>query len=169
MKIDGRRTYFEWINAGHFVAGGSRGSMSMVQEGRVGSVYFGFDGERLLVRVDLRNGTAREQFADIDTLRLEFLEPEGFELLVSHPSWQQPILQLYHHDVPVSQSGVAASADNILEIAVPLRSLGASIDDPMHFRLELLQGESSVERVPTEGAIETTVPSPEFEMMMWQA
>jgi hypothetical protein len=169
VKIDGRRTYFEWINAGHFVAGGSRGSMSMVQEGRVGSVYFGFDGERLLLRVDMRNGTAREQLADVDTLRLEFLEPQGFELLVSHPSWQQPILQLYHHDVPVSQSGVAASADNILEIAVPPRSLGASIDDPIHFRLDLLQGESSVERVPTEGAIETTVPSPEFEMMMWQA
>ena len=26
VKVDGRRTYFEWINAGHYVCGGSRGA-----------------------------------------------------------------------------------------------------------------------------------------------
>jgi hypothetical protein len=169
VKVDGRRTYFEWINAGFFAPGGSRGSMSMVQEGRVAGVYFGFDAEQLLVRVDLRGGAARERLTDVDTLRLEFLQPEGFELLVSHPSSQHPKVQLYHDDIPVNESGVTAAADQIVEIAVPLRSLGATTDDPIHFRFDVMQGDRSLERVPAEGAIETIVPIPEFELMMWQA
>lgn len=169
VKLDGRRTYFEWINAGHYVCGGSRGTMSMVQEGRLSDLHFGFDAERLFLRFDARAGTVRERLADIDTLRIVFHEPAGFELLVSHPSWQQPILQLYHHDVAVSESGVQAAADAILEVAVPLRSLGLTTEDRVQLHVELLEQELSVERLPTEGAIETTVPSPEFELMMWQA
>src|SRR5262249_43995155 len=56
VKVDGRRTYFEWINAGHYVPTGSRGTMSMVQEGPLAGMHFGFDGERLLLRFDARNG-----------------------------------------------------------------------------------------------------------------
>ncbi|HEX4130895.1 MAG TPA: glycoside hydrolase family 57 protein [Pirellulales bacterium] len=169
VKVDGRRTYFEWINAGHFATSGSRGTMSMVQEGRLADVYFGFDTERLLLRIDARQGSAREQLAGVEALRIEFLEPEGFELIVSHPGTPHPAVQLYHHDVPVSESGAQAAADHILEIALPTRSLGVTIDDNLHFRLDVFENDASVERIPAEGAIETTVPSPEFEMIMWQA
>jgi hypothetical protein len=169
VKIDGRRTYFEWINAGHYAPSGSRGAMSMVQEGLLAGLDFGFDTERLLLRLDARGGTVRERLADIDTLRIAFFEPAGFELLISHPNWQEPILQLYHNDVPVSESGVQAAADVILEVAVPLRSLAVSTDDPIHFHIELLKEEQSIDRAPQEGAIETIVPSPEFELIMWQA
>ena len=78
-------------------------------------------------------------------------------------------MQLYHNDVPVSESGVLAAGDNILEIAIPLRSLAAATDDPVQFYVELFKQEESVDRAPNEGAIETAVPSPEFELMMWQA
>jgi alpha-amylase/alpha-mannosidase (GH57 family) len=169
VKVDGRRTYFEWLNAGHYACGGSRGAMSMVQEGRLAGVFFGFDSERLLLRFDLRNGTARERLADVDFMRITFQQPSGFELLISHPNWQEPILQLYHDDVAVSESGVQAAADQILEVAIPFRSLAVSTDDPVHFSVELVQGEVSIERAPHEGAIETRVPSPEYELMMWQA
>jgi hypothetical protein len=169
VKIDGRRTYFEWLNAGHWSCGNVRGTMAMAQEGRIADLYFGFDADRLLLRLDTRGGTASERLADIDTLRLAFFEPAGFELLVARPSWQDPILELYHHDVAVSESGVTAAADQVLEIAIPFRSLGAAAEDPIHFCVELLQADRSLERVPNEGAIETAVPSPEFEQMMWQA
>jgi hypothetical protein len=169
VKVDGRRTYFEWINAGHYACTGSRGAMSMVQEGRLGGLHFGFDTERLLLRFDARAGTVRERLQDIDTLRIAFYQPAGFELLISRPGWQQPIVQLYHHDVPVAESGVIAAADHVLEVSIPLRSLALETEDPVQFFIELLQGEQSMERVPYEGAIETSVPSPEFELIMWQA
>lgn len=169
VKVDGRRTYFEWINAGQYVPSGSRGTMSMVQEGRLAGVYFGFDTERLLLRLDARGGTVRERLADIETVRIAFFQPQGFELLISHPNWQEPIVQLYHDDVPVSESGVLAAGDAILEIAIPLSSLAAATDDPVQFYVELIRQEAAVDRAPTEGAIETTVPSAEFELIMWQA
>ena len=169
VKVDGRRTYFEWINAGHYVPSGSRGAMSMVQEGRLAGVHFGFDAERLLLRLDARGGTVRERLADIETVRIAFFQPQGFELLISHPNWQEPIVQLYHDDVPVSESRVLAAGDVILEIAIPLSSLAAATDDPVQFYVELIKQEAAVDRAPTEGAIETTVPSAEFELIMWQA
>ncbi|MEX2119022.1 MAG: glycoside hydrolase family 57 protein [Pirellulales bacterium] len=169
VKVDGRRTYFEWINAGHYAVGAARGTMTMAQEGRLAGLHFGFDTERLLLRFDARNGTARERLADIDVLRISFFQPAGFELLISHPNWQEPILQLYHNDVPVGESGVQAAADVILEVAIPLGSLALSTDDPVQFFVELVQQEQSLERVPNEGAIEISVPSPEFELIMWQA
>ena len=169
VKVDGRRTYFEWLNAGVHVCGGSRGAMSMVQEGRLASVHFGFDTELFLLRCDARKGSVRERLADVDALRVSFFEPAGFELVVSHPSWREPILQLYHDDVPVGESHVRAAADAILEIAVPFASLGVKVGDAVHFVIELSQNDQSIERVPTEGAIEAQVPSPDFELMMWQA
>ncbi|MBL9125336.1 MAG: hypothetical protein JNG90_16990, partial [Planctomycetaceae bacterium] len=46
-------------------------------------------------------------------------------------------------------------------------SLGASTDDPLNFYIELLEGDMAVERIPREGAIETSVPSSEYELIMW--
>jgi len=169
VKIDGRRTYFEWINAGHHVNRGPRGAMAMVAEGLVSDLYFGFDADRLLLRLDARDGPFCEQLADVEMLRLVFLRPEGFELLVSHPAWKEPIVQLYHDDVPVAESGAEAAAEVLFELAVPFRSLALATDKPVHFCIELIQGERSLERIPHEGAIETFVPSADYELIMWQA
>ncbi|HVU85751.1 MAG TPA: hypothetical protein VHD36_00400 [Pirellulales bacterium] len=168
VRVDGRRTYFEWLNAGHYTSSGARGTMSMVCEGKIADFYFGFDTERLFLRFDAQGGTIRERLVDVDTVKITFLEPSGIELLVSHPSWAEPILQLYRNDVPVTASGVEAAADVILEMAVPFRNLGLTVDAPMHFVVELVAAEQSIERLPHEGAIETSVPSADYELMMWQ-
>ncbi|MCH8047062.1 MAG: alpha-amylase/alpha-mannosidase, partial [Planctomycetes bacterium] len=159
-KINGRLTYFEWLSAGHYQCRPARGTMTMAAAGRLKDLYFGFAPEHLLLRLDTKKGPVREQLADVDVLRITFLAPQGFELLISHPAWAEPIVQLYHNDVPVSTSGVVAAADAILEVSIPWRSLAVTTDDPVHFFIELLQDEKSVERCPSEGAIETTMPSP---------
>ncbi len=168
VKIDGRQTYFEWLSAGHFIPRGDRGAMSMVAPGRIESLYFGFDLDRLFLRIDPHGGPAREQFVDIDAVRVSFHKPDHFELLVVRPSQQAPVAQLFNHDVPASVTGLAAASDSILEIAIPWRSLAVSADDPVHFVVELLKNDEVIERAPHEGAIETAVPSPDFEMLLWQ-
>ena len=90
IKVNGRQTYFEWINAGHYEATGGRGTMSMADRRRVRDLYFGFDDQRLLVRLDFNGGSAREQLAEVDALRLSFLEPAGFELSISDPGSPEP-------------------------------------------------------------------------------
>ncbi len=169
VKVDGRRTYFEWINAGHYVCGGSRGTMSMVTQGYISDLYFGFDTERLLLRLDSRGGPFREQLAEVDAIRLVFLQPEGFELLVTHPSRKEPQVQLWRHGAVMAGAHAEAAADNLFEAAVTFRSLARKTDEPVHFYVELLKNKQSVERIPHEGAIETIVPSPDYELIMWQA
>ena len=61
-----------------------------------------------------------------------------------------------------------AAADQLFELAVTFRSLARKTDEPVHFYVELLKDQQSVERIPHEGAIETTVPSPDYELIMWQ-
>ena len=69
----------------------------------------------------------------------------------------------------VAGSHAEAAADQLFELAVPFRSLARKTDEPVHFYVELLKDKESVERVPQEGVIETLVPSPDYELIMWQA
>jgi hypothetical protein len=168
VKIDGRETYFEWLNAGVYSVSAARGTMAMADARLIERLYVGFEPERLLLRFDAAGGV-RQRLADVETLRVVFLEPAGFELLVSGPSAPKPPVQLFHNDVPVSAAGAEAAANMILEIAIPWRSLAAATDAPLDFYAELIQHDQPVERIPREGAIETFVPSPDYELMMWQA
>ena len=77
VKIDGRATYFEWIDAARYACGNERGTMTQVASGLLESVWFGFDAERLLVRVDTQGGPARDVLAEADRLRIGFVEPVG--------------------------------------------------------------------------------------------
>jgi len=169
VKINGRRSYFEWINAGHLVCQGARGTMSMGTDTLISDLYFGSDTERLLVRLDTRNGPAREQLTDVDAIRFRFLQPHGFELLVTRPSTAEVAVRLTHGGKTVAATGTETATDLLFEVGVPFRHLGVKTDDPVHFCIELLRDEQPIERIPYEGAIETTVPSPDYELMMWQA
>jgi alpha-amylase/alpha-mannosidase (GH57 family) len=169
VKVDGRRTYFEWINAGHYACGGSRGTMNMAEAGLVSDLYFGFDLDRLLLRLDARDGPAREKWAGIGALRVCFLSPDGFTLVVKNPAHKKPTAELLLNDATVAAPGIEVAADLLLELALPFRALGLNTDDCIQFYVELLQKNQPVERIPSEGAIETAVPSPDYELIMWQA
>ncbi|NQU20200.1 MAG: alpha-amylase/alpha-mannosidase, partial [Candidatus Nealsonbacteria bacterium] len=169
VKVDGRQTYFEWINAGRYVNQGARGTMAMASERLVSDLYFGFDRQHLLVRLDARDGPVREKLGEIDALRIVFLQPQGFELSVTEPASRHPVAQLCHNDLPVAKPDVEVAADLLFELSVPFRSLALAAEESIHFCVELLQDGQPVERIPHEGAIEATVPSEEYELIMWQA
>src|SRR5262249_19330176 len=82
VKINGRRSFFEWISAGHYTCQNERGTMAMVSCGPIKDVYFGFSVQALLIRIDCE-GAARTALADFDALRIAFTEPAGFEVLVT--------------------------------------------------------------------------------------
>ncbi|MGQ9576206.1 MAG: hypothetical protein ACUVUC_12890 [Thermoguttaceae bacterium] len=169
VKVDGRRTYFEWILAGRYVCQGSRGAMNMSLGGLISDLYFGFDTERLFVRLDARGGPLRERLARIACLRIVFFQPEGVQLVVWQPAQRAPRAVLFRHAAPVPDAGVEVAADWVFEAALPFRSLGVTTDEPIQFCAELIQDDQAVERIPSEGAIETRVPSPDYELIMWQA
>jgi alpha-amylase/alpha-mannosidase (GH57 family) len=169
VKIDGRATYFEWIDGARYVCGNDRGTMTLVARGPLQSIWFGFDAERLLVRVDTDGGPARERLAECDRLRLGFVDPADYEVVVMGPSAHHPVAYLNHGGRPLANgTTVQVATDTILELSVPFSRLDLEAGDPLRFYVELVQGDASLDRAPREGIFELVVPSRDFERIMWQ-
>src|SRR5262249_18934136 len=100
VTIDGRYTFFEWVSAGHYTCQNERGTMAMAMQGPLRDLYFGFDLLRLLVRIDC-DGPARPALAAFDALRLGFVEPAGYEVLVQQPGRRGQRALLLRHGQPL--------------------------------------------------------------------
>jgi alpha-amylase/alpha-mannosidase (GH57 family) len=179
VKVDGRYTFFEWLEAGHYTCQNERGTMAMAMQGALKELYFGFDLERLLLRVDC-DGPAKAALADFDVLRVGFVEPPGWELRVARPGSARPSVQLLRRgkevpapEVPAEPPGartglqVEVGIDRIAEVAIPFDRLGVAVDEQVQFFVELLQGSQSRDRAPRQGAIALSRPSADFERIMW--
>ncbi len=169
VHLDGRFSYFEWINAGEYRCGSERGTMTRVTQGLATALYFGFDVERLLIRLDVR-GRARLALAEhgVRAVRIVFLRPAGFETVITELDRPQPVARVLHPEHAATDAGAEAAIDQILEIAITRARLGVSAEDPISFFVELDGEDKSIERVPHEGAIELVTPSQDFERIMWQ-
>lgn len=169
VKVDGRATYFEWINAARYVCGNERGTMTLVAKGVLQCIWFGFSAERLLMRIDTEGGSARDRLAEGDSLRVGFVDPHDWEIVVETPSAPRPVAYINHGGEQSSNgTTVEVATGRILELGVPFGRLGLKAGDPIKFYVELLSGDSSLDRAPREGIFELTVPTPDFERIMWQ-
>lgn len=168
VKIDGRRTFFEWINAGKYVSGSERGTMTMVTQSVISEVYFGFDAERFLVRLDTAQRAA-DDLARTDELRIGFAEPHGVEVRVRGFATGALTGGVYRFNELVPHFQVEAAIGRVLEIGVPRPALGVRPEEPLEFFVETLEGGQSSDRLPREGLISLTAPSRDFELLMWQA
>ena len=168
VAVDGRSSYFEWINAARYVCGNDRGTMTLVSQGLLKQIWFGFGPDRLFIRVDT-HGPAREALLAADALRIGFVDPADWEIFVPSPAVAHPSGVVKHKGQPSSGSTtVEIATDRILELAVSFGRLGLRANDPIRFYVEVLHGESSLDRAPREGIFELTVPTPDFERIMWQ-
>jgi hypothetical protein len=168
VKIDGRRSYFEWINAGHYVAGSERGTMTLVTEGIIREVYFGFDLERLMLRIDTAHA-AQEDLSRVEELRIGFLEPPEYELRINDPGKRTMHARLLKNREEILNTPLELAVKQIVELTVPFADLEVHSDSPIHLYVEALSDGQSVDRAPREGALELRVPSPDYEQIMWQA
>jgi alpha-amylase/alpha-mannosidase (GH57 family) len=166
VKVDGRQTFFEWINAGHYTCQNERGTMAMVTAGPIKELYFGFDLNTLFLRIDCA-GAARDELANYE-VRIGFLEPAGHELLIARPQPGQPLqFRFLREGMPLETTGVAAAVGQLAEVAIPFECLGLKPHQAFQFFVELREGSQSRDRAPREGAICLNCPSPEFEQIMW--
>lgn len=168
VKVDGRQTYFEWISAGHYSSGNQRGTMTMTTEGLIRDVYFGFDAERLFLRIDTVD-EAEEDLAQADEIRIRFTEPAETEIRISDLSRKSIKAKLYRKNRAVGKATVDVAVQRILELSVSFADLNVSADEPVHMSLEAFAKKQSLDRAPHEGAMELIVPSADFERIMWQA
>ncbi len=169
VKIDGRSTYFEWINAAQYVCGNERGTMALVAKSLLQCIWFGFSPDRLLIRVDTEGGPAAERLACASRLRIGFVEPADWEVVVVDPSGARPV-GFINHKGEASSNGasVEVACGKILELAVPFGRIGLKAGDAIRFYVEVLADDASLDRAPREGIFELLVPSVDFERIMWQ-
>jgi alpha-amylase/alpha-mannosidase (GH57 family) len=166
VKIDGRYTFFEWVGAGHYACQNERGTMALAMHGPLEEVYFGFDLDRLFVRIDC-DSPARSALASFDACRIGFVEPAGYEVRISEPGRRAQRIELMHDGEVVPADGLAVGIDRIAEVAIPFDALGVKVDGPVQFFVELLQDSQGRDRAPRQGALPLARPSPDFERIMW--
>jgi alpha-amylase/alpha-mannosidase (GH57 family) len=168
VKVDGRRTYFEWINAGQYISGSERGTMTMTTQGLVRELYFGFDRDRFLLRMDTAHH-AKDDLQEIETLLLTFLDPPGSQVFVHGFTTGDLAGTLFRESRPFPEYHIDVAADSVLELSVPIEALRHGPNPTLDFYIELNQMGTSQDRLPREGLISLKIPSSDFESLMWQA
>jgi alpha-amylase/alpha-mannosidase (GH57 family) len=166
VRVDGKRTYFEWVGAGRYRCGNERGTMAMSAPGPLREVFFGFDLRDLFVRIDFE-GPAGAVMSRGAALRLVLEEPDGWELEINAPGPGEQTVRLRCRGEEVSSDGVRAAVGPIAEIALPFDALGIPVGRSIRFFVELRHQGHSRDRAPREGTITVTRPSPDFERLMW--
>jgi hypothetical protein len=139
--------------------------MALAMKGPLVDLYFGFDLDRLLVRIDC-DEPAQAALAEEDQLRIGFVTPPEYELFIDLPGRPEQRVQLLCRGEEVP-GAVEAAVDRIVEVAIPFDVLGVRVDRPVQFFVEVLQHGQSRDRAPRQGTINLSRPSPDFERIMW--
>ena len=78
-----------------------------------------------------------------------------------------PQLTLYRGGTPEKSAAVAA-VDDVAVVSIPVIDLGLTAGQGIHFYMELFEARNSLDRIPSEGMIELTVPAEDFDIRNWQ-
>jgi alpha-amylase/alpha-mannosidase (GH57 family) len=176
VTLDGEVTsYFEWLGAGSLQLSSAAGAMHQVSELSAGEslmtqLLFGFDPERLYVRVDFSR-RAGDLLVGTGECRVSFIHPEDVRVRVCQPAGPEGAFLEHRSGAtwkPVA-TGVQAVAHEILELAVPFSDLGLKAGDPITFFVSVHLNGQELERHPSHRPVELIVPSAEFEAYNWTA
>jgi alpha-amylase/alpha-mannosidase (GH57 family) len=172
--IDGEVTnYFEWVGAGCVEAGSVSGAMHQVAEGFPGIsvVEFGFDLEKLYVRVD-GPIPIREMLGNGHGLMLRFLAPIGLRLVLE--STGGSVTPVVHRKTEfgwsvVTEPGVRAAVGLVAEVEIPFAVLKAATGDRVAMFIVLMRQDTEIDRQPRHLAIELEVPDRRWAQRTWTA
>jgi len=173
--IDGEETsYFEWLHAGRLEIHDLPGAMHQTDRPRaiVCEIRFGFDRERLYVRVDAVRPMT-EVLDDGYECSLKFLEPDGIRLSVTAGDGRLVATYWDRRGDPPSwhrrgPSGASVAAGTVLEVAVPIAELNPRA--ALRFVVALYdRAGSEVERHPASWPIEAAVAEALVEAAFWRA
>ena len=175
--LDGEETsYFEWLSAGAVEARELAGAMQQADQplSIVTLVRFGFDRERLYIRLDGRRPLV-DLLGEGYDFSLKFLQPDGVRFSVRQQAgrlsgllWDRSAEGPQWTERGPGRSVVAAGT--ILEIAVPLEDLGVASGNPVAFFVAVCDAAGNeIERHPSHRTIDIDVPDTAFDARNWTA
>jgi alpha-amylase/alpha-mannosidase (GH57 family) len=175
--LDGEVTsYFEWLAAGSLdlrTAGGSMHQVAETGQALAKTILFGFDVQRLYVRVDFRR-RAGDLLVGKAEVRLTFITPADLRVRVSAAAGSlRPTLERRQDGTwnPVELSGpvLEAAAQQIFEAAIPFSVLGVTSGASVSFFVSLHLDGTELERYPSHRPLELNVPTSDFDAQNWTA
>jgi alpha-amylase/alpha-mannosidase (GH57 family) len=149
--IDGEVTsYFEWLGAGHYRvdsrSGAMHGQRFVIREMRYGS-----DGSNLYLRLDFEHSMLSAlQGAQVVLQAAPAADPARLSTVSMQLDWGK------HGQV----DGVEFAFAKILELRVPLSSVGAGLRQPVRFHLSLWQDGLPLDAVPEQGWLDVSTCEP---------
>jgi alpha-amylase/alpha-mannosidase (GH57 family) len=180
--LDGEDTsYFEWLGAGAFEVRDESGAMHRADRrpSLVTLVRFGFDLERLYVRVDATRRMA-DLMAEGFQVSLTFQQPEGIRFSVrgmrGHLRGSYWVRRTAATEAAPAEwvergpAGARVAAGSVLEIGLPLGDLGVAAGDRLMFFVAVFDAAGAeLERHPSFQPLELQVPDARFEAGNWNA
>ena len=166
-RIDGMLTsYYEWYQGAELDVKKSGGSMHKAQS-LVSSIHYGFNEDYLFIRLD-----PAVPFGEMDgSLSLSIITSLPANIRITCPvsggNISAELCEQSGEDwVKVKEIADVAIRD-IFEIGILFSDLRAKQKDEINFFMSIRKGTEEIERCPWRGHISLTVPTPDFEAMMW--
>ncbi|MCX5718200.1 MAG: glycoside hydrolase family 57 protein [Nitrospirae bacterium] len=166
-KIDGMVTsYYEWYQGAHIAVGKSGGSMHKA-ESLVSYIYYGFNQSTLFLRIDPK--TSFNDFPADTTFSINIAKPFAFRVNVAYRDGlvQPELFEKKNGEWEKIKNITEAAMQDILEIAIPFKDIKAKAEDELNLFITVYRGDEEIERCPWRGNISVTVPTPDFEAIMW--
>ncbi|MBI5075009.1 MAG: glycoside hydrolase [Nitrospirae bacterium] len=166
-KIDGIVTsYYEWYQGAQIDAKKSGGSMHK-SESLVASVYYGFNEDHLFVRID-----TAAPFDTLDhDLEIAIMTSKPQEIRISCPvngsDIRAKLFEKLNEEWILVKEIPDVAIKEIFEISIPFADLKAKQKDELNLFISVRKGNEEIERCPWRGYISLSVPTPDFEAMMW--
>lgn len=170
-SLDGQVSHFyEWREAGYFSTKTTGGSMYR-GEGFLSGFYFGFDLERLYLRLDPIWRKA-ESLQGLN-IHIHFTHPREWEIVfpLKFPPGKKAFFDLYARDgegLSRKERFTQIESGKIVELSIPFRVLQFAPREKAQFFIQVQRGDLAAERNPRNGFLSFFVPDLDFELVHWQ-
>ncbi len=165
-RIDGIVTsYYEWYQGARLDIGKSGGSMHK-SESILSSLYYGFNKDFLFLRLDPSAPFA--QLPEDSQLSINVDRPAPHKILVTikHPVAAELLRRGENEWIRIKDIPDIAVQD-ILEIRIAFSDLQAMEKDEIILSVSIIRDGEEIERCPWRGHVAFSVPTADFEAMMW--
>jgi alpha-amylase/alpha-mannosidase (GH57 family) len=166
-KIDGMVTsYYEWYQGAHVAVGKSGGSMHKA-ESLLSYIYYGFNQSTLFLRIDPK--ISFDDFPPDTTFSINIAKPFAFRINMAYRDRlvQPELFEKKNGEWEKIKDITEAAIQDILETAIPFKDIKAKAEDELNLFITVYRGNEEIERCPWRGNISITVPTPDFEAIMW--
>jgi alpha-amylase/alpha-mannosidase (GH57 family) len=169
--IDGQVTnYFEWLPAGFYNVSQGGGAMHRGAS-IITHIFYGFDLKNMFVRIDPSGNLKDEHVADL-AFFINFLKPRACDVEIRIVPQERRVSALLFRGENGTRKQAAVintvAANDIIELAVPFDLIDVKPNDEVQLFVTVERSGSEVEKWPYRGYIQFTVPTEDFEAMMWQ-